>query len=122
MEIKIVKNPEKLDGLRVVQNIDEVVKTLQSGETIARFEFGSSMMPIFRSGQYARLTRIHKCDIKIGDAVFCCVNGYWMTHMVWQYNSATGYALIGSTQMEMYGWTNEILAVATPMPYVESED
>lgn len=46
-EIKKVKNPQTLDGLRVVQDIEEVVKTLENGETIARFEYGESMLPVF---------------------------------------------------------------------------
>lgn len=120
-EIEIVKNAEKLDGLRVIQNLEEVIETLKEGETIARFEFGDSMMPIFESGQYARLTRLKELP-QIGDAVFCCVNGYWMTHMVWMCNRASGQCLIGSTSGEIYGWTDEILALATPMPYKEVDD
>lgn len=118
MKIKMVSNPSTLDGLKVVNSIEETIKTLESGETVARFEYGESMMPIFQSGQYARLTKL-KGTPQVGDAVFCCVNGYWMTHMVWVINRHSGYALIGSTSGEMYGWTNQILATATPMPYIE---
>lgn len=117
-DITIVSHPEKLDGLRVIQDIDEVVKTLQNGETIARFEWGDSMQPVLTNGMYGRLTPIHEVP-QVGDAVFCKVNGYWMTHMVWIVNRHTGYCLIGSTSGQLYGWTNEILAIATPMPYVE---
>ena len=115
--MKNVNNPQTLDGLKVVQDIDEVVKTLQNGEAVARFEYGDSMQPILVNGQYARLTPT-KTLPKIGDAVFCKVNGYWMTHMVWNVNEASKYCLIGSSDGDMYGWTNEVLAIATPMPYI----
>ena len=116
-----VHNASIIDGLRVVQDMDEAVKTLKNGEMIARFEFGDSMRPILVSGQYARLSPIHDVP-HIGDAVLCCVNGYWMTHMVWNVNYATKYCLIGTSQGDMYGWTNEVLAIATPLPYIETKD
>lgn len=118
-EIKFVENPSTLDGLKVVNNIGDTVETLKNGEAIARFEFGNSMMPIFRSGQYARLTPL-KEEPREGDAVFCNVDGCWMTHMVIRYNRHTGYALIGSTHGAVYGWTKIILAIARPMNYIEN--
>lgn len=121
-EIEMVNHPEKLDGLRVVQNIDEVVKSISDGETIARFEFGNSMRPVLCSGQYARLVPLHGSDdVQIGDAVFCNVGGYWMTHMVWNKNRHSKQYLIGSSSGEMYGWTDIVLATAIPMPYIEKE-
>lgn len=119
-ENELVKGPSTLQGLKVIQDIEEVVSTLKQGETVARFEYGSSMRPIFESGQYARLRKLGQDEqAEIGDAVFCKVCGYWMTHMVWMKNRATGYYLIGSSSGEMYGWTNEVLAIATPMPFIE---
>lgn len=120
MNLKVVENPQTLDGLRVIQEIDEVVNTLKQGECIARYERGDSMQPILVSGQYARLTPLRNKP-KNGDAVFCCVNGHWMTHMVWVSNEDSGQCLIGSTSGQLYGWTNEILALAQPMPYIEKE-
>lgn len=119
--IEIVNNPSTLHGLRVVQNIEDVIKALKDGETIARYEFGSSMRPILVSGQYARLEPL-KEEPQIGDAVFCCVHGHWMTHMIWMKNRHSGSYLIGSTSGQMYGWTNKVLAIAKPMPFKEVDN
>ena len=120
-EYKKVKSPSRLDGLRVINNTDEMVKILSEGETIAHFEWGTSMHPIFPNGGYCRLTPTKEIP-NSGDAVFCCVDGVWMTHMVWVANKASGQCLIGSTSGSLYGWTDKILAVATPMPYIEEEN
>lgn len=116
-----VHNPKTLYGLRVAQEIEDVLDKLSQGETVARFEYGTSMEPIFQSGQYARLTKLREMP-KAGDAVFCKVDGVWMTHMVWICNNATGKCLIGNTHGEIYGWAEEVLAKATPMPFIESEE
>lgn len=114
----IVESPEKLDGLKVIENDEEMVETLSKGETIAHWERGMSMHPVLTDGQYVRLEPIHDIP-NCGDIVYCNVNGYWMCHMVLVVNKASGYCLIGSTSYDIYGWTNEILAIGKPMPYIE---
>lgn len=113
-----VKNPQTLDGLKVVNNHQEMVEIISKGETIAHFEWGDSMSPILVDGQYCRLVKTNETP-QVGDAVFCCVNGQWMTHMVWVVNRHSGQCFIGSTSGSLYGWTDEILAIAIPMPYIE---
>lgn len=122
-EITIVKNPEKLDGLRVINDINEAVNVLQNGETICRFEYGSSMHPIAVSGQYCRLEPLHGEIPNIGDMVLNCLGDdyIWNTHMVWNVNKATGYILIGDSHHNLFGWTNKYVALAIPMPYAEQE-
>ena len=116
--MKTIQFETKIDGLTIVQDVDETIKYLKNGETVARCEFGDSMLPIFKSGQYARLTPCYN-NPNIGDAVFCCVNGVWMIHLVWMVNKPSKQCLIGDTSGNMYGWTSEILAIATPMNYIQ---
>ncbi len=104
----------QIDGLEIVQDIDDVVYNIENGIPVVRFEYGDSMKPIFVSGEYAVLTPIKSIDeIKVGDAVFCKLGNYYMTHMVWIKNEATNQFLIGSSSGRMYGWTDVILAKAT---------
>lgn len=111
-----VKSPEEILGVKVVNNAIEAFESLMNGETVARFEYGDSMMPMLKSGEYCILTPISSLnEVKEGDAVFCKVNGYLMTHMVIQKSQAsadTTYFLIGDTNFNLYGWTSEIYAIA----------
>ena len=114
----IVNFPEEINGIRVVQDEDEVVKALANGETVCRYEWGDSMFPILRNGEYANLIPIKDIsEVKRGDAVFCRMpEGYCMTHQVWEI-SDSGYDgkpwfKIGSTMSTIFGWTQEVLAIA----------
>lgn len=123
--MKKVKNPSKINGIKVVNEIGEAIKALQENRAIARFEFGDSMHPILKNGEYAIITPIKDVDeVKIGDAVFCEVNGYPMTHMVlMKSNSANGKLfLIGSSRFEIYGWTNTIYGIAHGTDVCEEKD
>lgn len=112
----------EINGIQIVQDIEDVVKELSNGNQVVRFEFGDSMKPIFNSGEYAVLTPINDVsEIEIGDAVFCKVNEHWMTHMVWIKNKDTNQCLIGSTSGDLYGWTDIILAKATRTTNRETE-
>lgn len=113
-----------LGNIEVVQQEDLALNKILNGETICRFEWGNSMSPILVNGQYACLTPFSSFTLRhpqIGDAVFCKVHEQLMTHMIWNKNETTGYCLIGSTSGELYGWTKDIYALATPMPYKEKE-
>ena len=127
-KIQKVKPPTTICGCKVVQDVTEVIQKLTDGEVVYRYEFGDSMLPILSSGEYCRLTPIRNGEeAEIGDAVFCCVNGCWMTHLVWnKSNSASKengtFYLIGSTWGEYYGWTNQVLAIAQGTNIIEEEN
>lgn len=120
---KYVKSPTEINGVRVVNNAGDAFEALMNGETVARFEYGDSMMPILRSGEYCILHPVTDTNqVNIGDAVFCKVEGYLMTHMV--INKTTShvdkpYFLIGDTNMNIYGWTSDIYAIAKGTNIVE---
>lgn len=125
--MEIVKSPTTIHGIRVVQDEEEARKALMNGETVCRFEYGKSMEPILRNGEYAKLTPITNVDeIKRGDAVFCRVHGVLMTHMVWEisdcsYNGEKWFK-IGSSMSSIFGWTNEVYAIARGMNVQEKEE
>lgn len=122
---KKVKYPTKINGIRVVNDINDAIKELENKRTIARFEFGESMSPILKNGEYAIVTPIQNIsDVKIGDAVLCEVNGYPMTHMVLMKSNSGSepFFLIGSSHFEIYGWTNKIYGIAHGTDVCEEED
>lgn len=125
-EFKIDKVPAFLpNGLKVVQTQDEVVEALENGQTIARYEFGDSMMPMLQSGQFCKIEPINNLeeDIKIGDAVYNRLNGHLNTHMVHMISDFGDkrYFLIGDSWMTHFGWTSEILGKAKGIPYIVKE-
>lgn len=116
-EVKYVDNPLKLNGVTVVNDAICALETLQNGQEVARYEFGDSMKPILLSGEYCVLKPLKNGqEANIGDAVFCSVGGYLMTHLVvMKSNSAKDgkpYYLIGSTDGSVYGWTDQVYALA----------
>jgi hypothetical protein len=118
-----VKNPTTICGVSVVNDILEAVNMVQNGETVARFEWGDSMQPILKNGEYGIISPVNPKDIQIGDAVLCKVNGYLMTHMVMlKSNSAHDkpYFLIGSTSYDLYGWTSDIYGIVKGTNIFES--
>ena len=122
-KFKIVNSPKELDGIKVYNNENEALEHILMGEEVARFEFGDSMMPILESGQYCKLIPIKNEDeVKVGDAVFCNLNGYLMTHMVlMKSNSSYGKPkfLISSSGLSVYGWTEKVYAIAKGIPFIE---
>lgn len=112
---RYVKSPKEINGVKVVNNINEAVNALLNKTPIARFEYGESMKPILNDGEYGIVYPIDSLDdVKVGDAVLCEVDGYLMTHMVIvksESNSKTPYFLIGSSHMQLYGWTNKIYGI-----------
>ena len=68
----IVNFPKEINGVRVVQSTEEVVEALAKGETVCRYEWGDSMTPVLKNGEYANLTPIKDInEVQRGDAVFC---------------------------------------------------
>lgn len=107
-------------GFPVVQDVEEVLENLKNKKVVARFEYGDSMSPILVNGEYAILVPIDAIsDVNIGDAVFCEVNGCYLTHMVWM--KSNGYCLIGSSHGEINGWTDKVYAIAEKTNIIEGE-
>ena len=104
-----------------VASFSEILSELKKGNNVARYEYGDSMMPLLQSGEYCILIPKDKTTIEVGDAVFCEVNGYVMTHMVMMISNIQNKPmyLIGSPnyneftgQFTMYGWTSNVFAKA----------
>lgn len=102
-------------------SFSEILDELNKGNNVARYEYGDSMMPLLQSGEHCLLIPANKTTIEVGDAVFCEVNGYVMTHMVMMISKIQNKPmyLIGSPnyneftgQFTMYGWTSNVFAKA----------
>lgn len=116
-EIKYVTNLTEINGIIVKNNANDALEYIKRGEQVARFEYGDSMSPILLSGEYCILTPLKENEeANVGDAVFCEVNGCLMTHMVIMKSKSAKnnklYYLIGSTDMQIFGWTDKIFAFA----------
>ena len=114
---------------KVIQDIEEAIEHFKKNQDcIARFEFGNSMSPILESGEYCVLKPIQyysQPQSILGKAVLCIVNSHPMTHMVWNIStsSANGvYYLIGDSHGNIYGWTNQVFAVAKGTNIFEREE
>lgn len=132
---RIVKSPKDIDGIRVVQGELETLSALMHGETICRYEWGDSMRPILKNGEYAKLTPINDIsEVKRGDAVFCCLTDeesgakYYMTHMVWEISRSSHdgdekpWFKIGSSMSTIFGWTQDVYAIANGMNVFQEEE
>lgn len=106
---------------KIVDTISETVNELLKGNVVARYEFGDSMEPLLYSGEYCVLVPKQQTTIEVGDAVFCEVDGYYMTHMVMMISNVQGEPmyLIGSPNYNrisntfpIYGWTKNVYAKA----------
>lgn len=118
--MRIVNEPETIDGLRVIQDPYEMEQALKNGESFYHWEFGDSMSPLIRNREYCLVRPCAPTEVKRGDAVFCILrgeNGSWpMVHQVWEISDAshTGelWFKIGSTGTSIFGWTNEVYGIA----------
>ena len=116
----------QIEGIPIVQNIADAISMLTvENKPIVRYEFGNSMMPILRSGQFCLIKPLQENEeINIGDSVFCNVDGYVGTHMV-ILKSATDrdntWYLIGTSSMHVIGWTDVVYGKATGIPYIVDE-
>ena len=114
----IVNFPKEINGVRVVESELETIQAIKNGETVCRYEWGDSMTPVLKNGEYAILTPIKDInEVQRGDAVFCRMpEGYYMTHMVWEISrcghDGRPWFKIGSTGSSIYGWTQDVLAIA----------
>lgn len=115
--------PNVIEGLPVVQDEEKAVHCLMNEKVpIARYEFGYSMMPILRSGQFCKIRPLeHNEEAKVGDALFCKVNNVIGTHMVLcksKIDQNRIWYLIGMTDMQPIGWTDCIFGIATAMDHI----
>ena len=124
-KIKYVKNPEFINGIKVINSPHLAIDMLNNGIELARFEFGNSMSPKLLSGEYCILKPLKNGEeANVGDAVFCKVNGIVMTHMVLSKKNKDSKVeyLISDTYGNIYGWTSEIYAIAHGTNVLEKEN
>ena len=119
--MRIVNEPKKIDGLRVIQDSYEMEEALKNGESFYHWEMGDSMSPLIKHMEYCKVTPCTPHDVKRGDAVFCVLhdemgNSWPMVHQVWEISDAshTGelWFKIGSTGTSIFGWTREVYGIA----------
>lgn len=115
---RVVNDPMTIDGLRVVQDDNEIAMAMKNGETVYHWELGHSMEPLIRNAEYCKITPIENVDdVKVGDAVFCKLeDGYYMVHMVLKISDSghdgKKWFQIGSSWNSVYGWSQDILGIA----------
>ena len=120
--MRIVNNPKTIEGLRVIQDPEEMEQALKNGESFYHWEFGDSMSPLIKNMEYCKITPCVPNDVKRGDAVFCVLTdemsgGRWaMVHQVWEISDASHtnelWFKIGSTSSTIFGWTKEVYGIA----------
>ena len=119
----IVRNAKEIDGIRVVQDYDEIAKAMKNGETVLHWEGGNSLAPLINHLEHCRIEPIDSVDdIKRGDCVFCRMTDeqtqtkYYMVHQVWEISDSghdrKKWFKIGSTTSSIFGWTQEVLGIA----------
>lgn len=119
-----VDNPETIDGFKVVNDENEILKCLQNNETIMHYEFGNSLFPILKSGEYCRIRPTKPKDVRKGDPVFCSFNYIhpethteekaYMVHRCTDIYNRDGvlYFKIETTDGYCYGWTKDVYGIA----------
>ena len=115
-KIRIVNEPKEIDGLRVIEDGEEMKQALLNGETIMHWEAGNSMAPILMHLEYCKIRPIKSVEeVNIGDPVFCSFRGqYHMVHRCTDKYVRDGvtYFQISSTSGTVYGWTQEVWGIA----------
>ena len=120
--MRIVNEPTEIDGIRVIQDEEEMEKALKNGESFYHWEFGDSMSPLIKNREYCLVKPCVPHDVKRGDAVFCVLTDEitrqrWpMVHQVWEISDASHtnelWFKIGSTGTSVFGWTKEVYGIA----------
>ncbi len=86
-------------------------KMLEEGKEFVTSEKGHSMTPLLLSGQRHKLTPIKIEEVKVGDIVFCKVNGNYYTHLVKAVGSKG--VQIGNNHGRINGWTRMVYGKVT---------
>ena len=119
--MRIVNEPQEIDGIRVVQDAEEMEMALKNGESFYHWEFGDSLSPIIRNREYILIKPCVPTDVKRGDCVFCIIEDeygheYPMVHQVWEISDASHtnelWFKIGSTHSSIFGWTKRVYGIA----------
>jgi hypothetical protein len=85
----------------------EIVKRLQSGETVTYKEFGNSMLPKMKSGVSVSIRPCKLEDCKVGDIVLAKVHGAHYLHYV-KAVASDGKVQIGNAHDHINGWTRTV--------------
>lgn len=121
--MQIVNRPEKINGIKVVDDYAEIYSELLKGNEVYHWEEGDSMAPILENMEYCKITPISSIDeVKLGDPVFCKIKAYggseyYMVHMVLLISNKASdgegkWFQIGNTSGDIYGWTQDIYGIA----------
>lgn len=119
----VVNQPKEIDGIKVVQDYQEIAEALEHGERVMHWEAGTSLSPLINHLEYCKIVPIKNInDVKRGDCVFCKLTdpttdeSHYMVHQVWEISDAAYdgklWFKIGSTMSTIFGWTNEVLGLA----------
>jgi hypothetical protein len=85
----------------------EIVKRLQSGETVTYKEFGNSMLPKMKSGVKVTVRPCKLEDCEVGDIVLSKVHGAHYMHYV-KAVASDGKVQIGNAHGHINGWTRAV--------------
>jgi hypothetical protein len=119
--MKTVNEPKIIDGIRVVQDENEIAEALKNNETVYHWEAGNSMEPLINHMEYCKIVPCVPIDVKRGDAVFCKMvtetgEPYYMVHQVWEIadcgHDHRKWFKIGSTGTQVFGWSCDVLGKA----------
>lgn len=133
MEERLINGcPSVIDGIKCLCTDAEMIDELLNGHDIYHWEYGDSLFPVIRSGEYCKISPVESHDeVKVGDVVYCLctlrVSGEVvpMVHMVTKISDASyngeKWFEIGDTGGFVFGWSNNIIgkAVGTNMFHVD---
>jgi hypothetical protein len=120
--MRIVNEPDTIDGLRVVQDNEEIAEALRHGETVYHWEAGDSMKPLINHMEYCKIIPmklpVANKEFIIGKPVFChfvykTEQGYqdfYMVHRCTEIYVRDGeqYFKIEGTDGTVFGWTKDV--------------
>ena len=88
------------------------VELLQKGKVVISKEPGNSMLPLIKSRQPVELTPCTYEQTKVGDIVYCKVQGNYYTHFVKAVDPKRG-CLIANNKGHVNGWTKNVYGKVT---------
>lgn len=123
MKREVVNEPKELNGYRVVQEGEDIMKALTNGETVMHWEAGDSMFPLIMHMEYCKIRPVKKEEVNIGDPVFCGmkyrdengeIHDYYMVHRCTEIivRDEQRYFKIESTGDQFFGWTKDVYGIA----------
>jgi SOS-response transcriptional repressor LexA len=88
-------------------NWPEHVQSLAAGKIVRCRPKGQSMSGRIESGQLITIEPARAEDVRVGDAVFCRVNGNYYVHLV-KARGQDGRLQIGNNRGHINGWTKAV--------------